>query len=115
MDLKDLQGKYVLFSFWASYDANTRMQNVTLSHAASEDNKVEMVSVSFDNYHSIFKETIKKDQLSTTNCFVDLAGENSEIYQTYRLYKGFTNFLLDENGVIIAKDIKAKELSAYLN
>lgn len=115
MDLKDLQGKYVLISFWASYDANSRMQNVTLSHAASKNKKVEMVSVSFDNYHSIFKETIKKDQLSTTNCFVDLAGENSEIYQTYRLHKGFKNYLLDENGVIIAKDIKAKELSSYLN
>ena len=115
LSLDQFKGNYVLLSFWASYDANSRMQNVTLSHAASKNNKVEMVSVSFDNYHSIFKETIKKDQLSTTNCFVDLAGENSEIYQTYRLHKGFKNYLLDENGVIIAKDIKAKELSSYLN
>lgn len=115
IDLKDLKGKYVLLSFWASYDANSRVQNATLSHAASKNNQVEMVSVSFDNYNSIFKETIKKDRLSTTNCFVDLNGENSEIYQTYRLHKGFKNYLLDKNGVIIAKDIKAKELSSYLN
>lgn len=74
-----------------------------------------MVSVSFDNYKSIFKETIKKDRISTDNCFVELNGENSEIYQTYRLQKGFKNYLLDENGVIVAKDIKAKELSSYLN
>lgn len=115
MNLKDLKGKYVLLSFWASYDANSRMQNATLSHAASKNNKVEMVSVSFDNYQSIFKETIKKDRILTANCFVDLDGENSEIYQTYRLHKGFKNYLLDENGVIIAKDINAKELSSYLN
>lgn len=115
VDLKDLKGKYVLLSFWASYDANSRMQNATLSHAASKSNKVEMVSVSFDNYKSIFKETIKKDRISTDNCFVELNGENSEIYQTYRLQKGFKNYLLDENGVIVAKDIKAKELSSYLN
>lgn len=115
VDLKDLKGKYVLLSFWASYDANSRMQNATLSHAASKNDKVEMVSVSFDNYKSIFKETIQKDRISTANCFVDLDGKDSEIYRTYRLHKGFKNYLLDENGVIIAKDIKAKELSSYLN
>ena len=30
IDLKDLRGKYVLLSFWASYDALSRMQNATL-------------------------------------------------------------------------------------
>ena len=115
VDLKDLNGKYVLLSFWASYDANSRMQNATLSHATSKSNKVEMVSVSFDNYKSVFTETIRKDQITTSNCFVELDGENSEIYQAYRLHKGFKNYLLDENGVIIAKDINAKQLSSYLN
>jgi len=74
-----------------------------------------MVSVSFDEYKSIFHETIKKDRITTTNCFVELEGENSELYQTYRLHKGFKNYLLDENGVIIAKDINVKQLSSYLN
>ena len=32
IDLKDLRGKYVLLSFWASYDALSRMQNATLNH-----------------------------------------------------------------------------------
>lgn len=115
VDLKGLKGKYVLLSFWASYDANSRMKNATLSHAISKINNVEMVSVSFDSYKSIFNEAIKKDRISTSNCFVELNGENSEIYQTYRLHKGFKNYLLDENGVIIAKDIHVKELSSYLN
>lgn len=115
VDLKDLKGKYVLISFWASYDAHSRMQNATLSHATSKSNKVEMVSVSFDNYKSVFTETIKKDRISTANCFVELEGEDSEIYQTYRLHKGFKNYLLDANGVIIAKNINIKQLSSYLN
>ena len=115
VDLKDLRGKYVLLSFWASYDANSRMQNASLSHAISKVGNVEMVSVSFDDYKSIFNETIKKDQISIANCFVELDGENSELYQTYRLNKGFKNYLLDENGIIIAKNINAKQLSSYLN
>lgn len=115
IDLKDLKGKYVLLSFWASYDASSRMQNATLSHATSKLDNIEMVSVSFDNYKSVFSETIQKDRITTTNCFVELNGENSELYQTYRLHKGFKNYLLDENGVIIAKDINVKKLSSYLN
>lgn len=60
IDLKDLRGKYVLLSFWASYDALSRMQNATLNHAIAQADNVEMVSVSFDEYKSIFNETIKK-------------------------------------------------------
>ena len=115
VNLKDFRGKYVLLSFWASYDANSRVNNATLSHATNQVGNVEMVSVSFDNYKSIFNETIRKDRISTANCFVELDGENSEIYKTYRLHKGFKNYLLNEQGVIIAKDINAKQLSSYLN
>lgn len=115
IDLKDLRGKYVLLSFWASYDAPSRMQNATLNHAIAQADNVEMVSVSFDEYKSVFNETIKKDRISTSNCFVELAGRSSDLFRTYRLQRGFKNFLLDERGVIIAKDITASELSAYLN
>ena len=115
-NLSKMKGKYVLLSFWASYDAQSRMQNASLSNALrSTSQDVEMVSVSFDEYKSIFNETIKKDQISTSNCFVELAGVSSDLYQTYRLKRGFKNFLLDENGVIVAKDITVSELSSYLN
>lgn len=115
VNLKDLRGKYVLLSFWASYDADSRMKNVSLNHVVGKTDNVEMVSVSFDDYKSIFNETIKKDRITTPNCFVELSGNRSDIYKTYRLHKGFKNYLLDENGVIIAKDIEASELLSYIN
>ena len=116
-DLSNLKGKYVLLSFWASYDAQSRMQNASLSNAlqSSSPNNVEMVSVSFDEYKSIFDETIRKDQIVTPTCFVETKGESSGLFKKYRLARGFTNYLLDDNGVIIAKNISASELSAYLN
>ena len=117
-NLSKMKGKYVLLSFWASYDAQSRMQNASLSNAlrsTSPTNNVEMVSVSFDEYQSIFEETIRKDQIVTPTCFVETKGESSGIFKKYRLGRGFTNYLLDDNGVIIAKNISAAELSAYLN
>ena len=117
-ELSDMKGKYVLLSFWASYDAHSRMQNASLSNvlrSASRNENVEMVSVSFDEYQSIFKETVCKDQIVTPTCFVETKGEFSGLFKKYRLGRGFTNYLLDENGVIIAKNISAAELSAYLN
>ena len=116
LDLTDLKGKYVLLSFWASYDAQSRMQNASLSNALrSTSQDVEMVSVSFDEYQSVFKETIRKDQIVTPTCFVETKGEDSGLFKRYRLNRGFTNYLLDGNGVIIAKNISAAELSAYAN
>ena len=117
-ELSDMKGKYVLLSFWASYDAHSRMQNASLSNvlrSASRNENVEMVSVSFDEYQSVFKETVRKDQIVTPTCFVETKGESSGLFKKYRLGRGFTNYLLDENGVIIAKNSSAAELSAYLN
>lgn len=116
-ELSNMKGKYVLLSFWASYDAQSRMQNASLSNAlrTATHQNVEMVSVSFDEYRSVFEETIRKDQIVTPVCFVETEGENSDLYKQYRLGRGFTNYLLDDNGVIIAKNISAAELSSYLN
>ena len=116
LKLADFKGHYVLLSFWASYDAQSRMQNVSLNNALRSDApNVKMVSISFDEYRSVFEETIRKDQIVTPTCFVETKGESSGLFKKYRLGRGFTNYLLDENGVIIAKNISAAELSAYLN
>ena len=113
--LGNLKGRYVLLSFWASYDAQSRMQNVSLNNVLRSDMpNVEMVSVSFDEYRSVFEETIRKDQIVTPTCFVETEGEDSGLFKKYRLNRGFTNYLLDGNGVIIAKNISAAELSAHI-
>ncbi|WP_321423700.1 TlpA disulfide reductase family protein [uncultured Bacteroides sp.] len=116
LELKDLKGQYVLINFWASYDAQSRMQNVILNNAIMTSfNKVKFVSVSFDEYQSIFKETIRKDQIASPICFVETKGESSKLFKDYSLNRGFNSYLLDENGVIIAKNISLSQLSSLLN
>jgi peroxiredoxin len=116
-ELSALRGHYVLISFWAGYDATSRANNASLSYAVSKSKAqgVEMVSVSFDKYNSIFEETIRKDEIVTPNCFVDTKGEASAIFKDYKLKNGFGNYLLDGNGIIIAKNISAAQLTDYIN
>lgn len=115
LNLRDLKGEYVLLSFWASYDAPSRMQNVQLSRVAAQmPDKLKMVSVSFDEYRSVFSETVKNDKIDPTGSFVELAGEKSPLFKQYRLKRGFKNYLLNPEGVIIAKDVQADELADYI-
>ncbi len=113
--LQHLSGEYVLLSFWASYDAASREQNVRLSRAVAKmPQQVRMVSVSFDVYHSVFQETVKSDGINPMFSYVDLAGEKSAVFKLYRLKHGFKNYLLNPQGVIIAKDVQADELAGYI-
>lgn len=112
---QQLKGSYVLLSFWASYDAASRTQNAILSHAAQQCGNVKMVSVSFDEYKSVFDETVRKDQIDSENCFWEQEGRDSKLYRFFRLEKGLKNFLLDDKGVIVAKNVTVSDLSAFLN
>lgn len=116
LSLKSLKGDYVLLSFWASYDAASRAQNVKMSKVVAEmpEEKVKMVSVSFDQYRSVFSETVKNDKIDPAVSFVELEGEKSAVFKQYRLKWGFKNYLLNPKGIIIAKDIDANELAAYV-
>ena len=114
--LSDLKGKYVLLSFWATYDAPSRLQNVNLNNSILlDESKIEMVSISYDDYQSIFQETIKKDRIDASICFIDPLGQKSKIFIQYQLKHGFTNYLLNENGVIIAKNVSSRDLVNYIN
>ena len=112
--IEDTHSDYVLLNFWGSYDAASRIKNKALFNAVSEADNVEMVSISFDDFESIYEETIRKDQIPADKCSVELAGSESELYKTYRLQKGFKNYLLDNRGVIVAKDLDPESLATYL-
>ena len=116
--LSSYKGKYVLLSFWASYDAPSRLMNATLNHTlqtSSAATDVAMVSVSFDKYASVFQETVRRDKIKGAACLVDTEGEASSLFRTYHLNRGFANYLLDDNGVIVAKNLNADQLADLLN
>ena len=106
---------FLLLSFWASYDAASRENNAALSHLAGGDARVKMVSVSFDRYASVFESVVKQDGLDADACFLETRGTDSELFDQFDLKSGFTNFLIDSNGMIVAKNITPAELVSFLN
>ncbi|MCL1944102.1 MAG: TlpA family protein disulfide reductase [Candidatus Azobacteroides sp.] len=116
LNLKDFEGRYVLVNFWAAYDARSRENNVSLWNEVKKINKKEvaMVSVSFDKFESVFEETVKIDGIDQTTQFYEAKGENSELFKKYQLQKGFTSYLLDKSGKILAKGVHAENLRTLL-
>ncbi len=110
-------GCYTLLHFWAAYDATSRMRNVQLWNKLGQGDlsQVKMISVSLDEPESVFSETVKADKLEMTNQVHEGHRKNSEVYKKYGLKKRLGNFLIDDKGVIIAKNVTPEMLSEIMN
>ena len=60
------------------------------------------------------EETIKRDGLNTATQFYDKDGSQSDIFDNYRLNKGFASYLISPEGVIIAKDPNPEQLTKLI-
>ena len=116
--LSSLRGKYVLLDFWAGWCGPCRMENPNIlkNYVKYKDKGFEIYQVSLDRSRSDWVNAIKKDNLIWYNVS-DLKyfqSEAASIYNIDRIPKGF---LLDPNGVIIAKDteLRGKRLGEKLN
>lgn len=108
------KGNYILLSFWASYDAASRTRNARLHNVVSDDARVEMISISFDRYQSVFNAAVRQDGISD-NVYQEMEGENSEIFKSYDLKHGFINYLVNDRGAIVAKNVTPSELASLLH
>ncbi len=114
LNLHSAREGYTLLSFWASYDAVSRQKNAALAHMAGQLDHVEMVSVSFDRYASVFHAAVRQDGIADARCYVETNGSGSEVFRSFGLKEGFGNYLIGKNGVIVAKNVSPSELASYL-
>ena len=73
-----------------------------------------MCSISMDEKESIFTETVKIDKLDLSTQFHEGLGKESELYKKYDLRKGFKNFFINDEGVIIAANVTPEKLTEIL-
>ncbi len=115
--LSSTRGKIVLLDFWAAWCNPCRMENPNLvSNYAKYKNKgFEIYQVSLDRKREDWVSAIKNDHLEKWIHVSDLQFWKSVVVQQYQLDKIPTNFLLDREGKIIAKDVTGEALSEKLS
>ncbi len=116
IQLKNLQGNYVLVDFWASWCGPCRNENPNVVKLYNQYHAkgFEIFSVSLDKNKDKWIEAIAKDKLSWKNHGSDLQGWNSAPAQVYQVQSIPATFLLDKTGKVIAKNLRGSQLEAKL-
>lgn len=113
ISLKESLGKVTIIDFWASWCGPCRMENPNVVALYNElhEKGLNIIGVSLDREGTKWKEAIEKDGL-VWNHVSNLKFWQDPIAEMYNVKAIPATFILDENGVIIAKDLRGAELKA---
>jgi len=116
IQLSSLRGKYVLISFWASWNEASVRQNVELKKIYNQykKNGFEIYQISFDSDAEAWKKAIEFDEIPWINVS-DLLYPNSPVVSLFNVQNLPANYLLDVEGTIIGKDFTTRTLKIKLS
>ena len=111
VSLSDFRGQYVLLDFWAAWCSPCRAENpnVVEAYKKYKDEGFTVLGVSLDRNKENWLKAIEEDNLTWTH-LSDLKGWNNKASTKYGVRSIPQNYLLDEEGVIVAKNLRGEDL-----
>lgn len=109
--LESIQGKVTLIDFWAAWCRPCRAENpnIVAVYNKYKEKGLSVIGVSLDKNKEEWEKAILEDGL-TWNHVSNLQRFDDPIAKLYQINAIPAAFLLDENGVIIAKDLRGENL-----
>lgn len=117
VSLHNLRGNYVLVNFWDSSNAVSRIAAGEYDRFlhANPPHSFSLLSVNTDENPEIFREVVKKDNLDPLTQFHISQTKAKNLSSNYRLDKGFSSYLIDPQGKIVAVNPSVTTLEKYLS
>ncbi|MDR9373279.1 MAG: TlpA disulfide reductase family protein [Schleiferiaceae bacterium] len=120
--LSDLRGKVVLIDFWASWCRPCRMENphVVKLYKKYKDQEFKygdgftVYSVSLDRNKQDWTKAIEQDGLIWPNHVSDLKMWNSQAAAGYNITAIPATYLIDEDGIVLARNLRGQALKNAL-
>lgn len=113
LSLEETLGKYTIIDFWASWCRPCRMENPNVVNVYNQyhDKGLNIISVSLDRQgqEARWKKAIKDDKMDWYHVS-NLQFWQDPIPRSYGVRAIPATFLLDENGIIIAKNLRGPAL-----